>query len=145
MATQVVKYFMLAQNRCQSLQSWKGAKSKCLETLRAFDFFGQLKNRVEEILIDSWTIGWSDWTATKQPFLFEPFLFSSGFIQRQFLPPTNHLQAHKDRVRPTTWVKGLSRKRQIQVALVFGVNAILLLPNYLEKDNHLTNLHLGFA
>ena len=53
MATQVVKYFMLAQNRCQSLQSWKGAKSKCLETLRAFDFFGQLKNRVEEILIDS--------------------------------------------------------------------------------------------
>ena len=53
MATQIVKYFMLAQNRCQSLESWKGPKkSKCLETLRAFDFFGELKNR-EEILIDS--------------------------------------------------------------------------------------------
>ena len=78
-------------------------------------------------------------------FCLNPDLFSSGFIQRQFLPPTNNLQAHRDRVRPTTWVKGLSRKRQIQVALVFGVNAILLLPTILKKDNHLTNLHFGFA
>ena len=33
--------------------------------------------------------------------------------------------------------QGALQQAQIQVAIVFGVNTILLLPNNLEKDNHL--------
>ena len=106
MATQVVKYFMLAQNRCQSLQSWKGAKSKCLETLRAFDLF-RWAQKTGGRNPDRQLNNWMKWlNCCKQPFLFELFLFSSRFIQRQFLPPANNPQAQRDCVRPTTWVKG---------------------------------------
>ena len=113
MATQVVKYFMLAQNRCQSLQSWKGAKSKCLETLRAFDFFWSAQKpggRNPDRQLNNW-MKWLNCYQTTV-FKFEPFLFSSGFIQ--FLPPANNPQAQRDCVPPTTWVKGLSSKHKFK-------------------------------